>query len=97
MNIDDRTVNGVTILDLSGRLTLGEPGIELRAKIRGLVQSGRAPLRVPVVPAAWRAAAIPTTGISGLLPEVFPSSDSYPLLATPSRYFLSALCDGWLG
>ena len=41
MNISERAVEGVTILDMSGRLTLGEPGMALRSKIRELVQAGR--------------------------------------------------------
>ena len=41
MNISERAAEGVTILDLTGRLTLGEPGIALRGKIRGLVQLGQ--------------------------------------------------------
>jgi anti-sigma B factor antagonist len=34
-------VGGVAILDVSGRITLGEAGVELRNKIRETVQSGQ--------------------------------------------------------
>jgi anti-sigma B factor antagonist len=33
-------VNGVTILDLSGRITLGEGSVQLRDAIRGLIGKG---------------------------------------------------------
>lgn len=34
-------VSGVTVLDLRGRITLGEPTVELRTRIKQLVESGR--------------------------------------------------------
>ncbi|MBI2821890.1 MAG: STAS domain-containing protein [Acidobacteria bacterium] len=40
MSIGSRTVVGVTILDLAGRIILGESSVELRTKIRNLVQGG---------------------------------------------------------
>ena len=41
MSISSRTVDGVTILDLTGRITMGEVSVELRNKIRDLVKSGQ--------------------------------------------------------
>ena len=40
MSISSRTVDGVTILDLAGRITMGEASVELRNKIRDLVKAG---------------------------------------------------------
>ncbi|MBI3940842.1 MAG: STAS domain-containing protein, partial [Acidobacteria bacterium] len=40
MNVVSRTVDSVTILDLSGRITMGEACVELRNRIRELAQSG---------------------------------------------------------
>jgi anti-sigma B factor antagonist len=34
-------VNGVTVLDLSGRITLGEGSVQLRDAIRGLISKGQ--------------------------------------------------------
>lgn len=41
MQIDERVVDGVTILDLKGKLTLGEGDELLKDKINSLVQQGR--------------------------------------------------------
>lgn len=38
--IETREVNGVTILDLDGRITLGEGTVELRYTVRDLVADG---------------------------------------------------------
>jgi len=40
MQIDERVVNGVTILDLKGKITLGEGDEALRDHISGLLQKG---------------------------------------------------------
>ena len=40
MQIDERVVSGVTILDLKGKMTLGEGDEQLRDKINSLVQQG---------------------------------------------------------
>ena len=40
LSITSREVNGVTILDLSGRITLGEGSVQLRDAIRGLIGKG---------------------------------------------------------
>ncbi|MBI4457199.1 MAG: STAS domain-containing protein [Acidobacteria bacterium] len=40
MSIGTRTADSVTILDLSGKITLGESSVELRNRIRELVKSG---------------------------------------------------------
>ena len=42
MKIDERTVGDVTILDLQGKLLIGEGDELLREKINGLVESGKA-------------------------------------------------------
>ena len=41
MQIDERVVGGVTILDLSGKMTLGEGDELLREKIASLVNAGQ--------------------------------------------------------
>ena len=41
LNIATREVNGVTILDLSGRITLGAGSQELREAIHGLASNGK--------------------------------------------------------
>jgi anti-sigma B factor antagonist len=41
MTIDSRGVNDVTILDMTGRITLGEDTAALRRAIGGLVANGR--------------------------------------------------------
>lgn len=41
MNIGTRSVDNVTILDLSGKITIGESSVELRNKIRELVKSNQ--------------------------------------------------------
>jgi anti-sigma B factor antagonist len=41
LTIASREVNGVTILDLSGRITLGEGSVQLRDAIRGLISKGQ--------------------------------------------------------
>jgi anti-sigma B factor antagonist len=40
LTIASREVNGVVILDLSGRITLGEGSVQLREAIRGLISKG---------------------------------------------------------
>jgi anti-sigma B factor antagonist len=40
LTIASREVNGVVILDLSGRITLGEGSVQLREAIRGLIGKG---------------------------------------------------------
>ena len=40
MQIDERKIGNVTILDLKGKLTLGDGDELLRTKINGLVQAG---------------------------------------------------------
>jgi anti-sigma B factor antagonist len=40
MKVSSRQVNGITILDLSGRITLGEGSVVLRDTIRDLVSQG---------------------------------------------------------
>ena len=41
LSIASREVNGVTVLDLSGRITLGEGSVQLRDAIRGLISKGQ--------------------------------------------------------
>lgn len=41
MKIEDREVNGVTILDVSGKITIGEGSIEVRNKVRNLLEEGK--------------------------------------------------------
>ncbi|MEE8160832.1 MAG: STAS domain-containing protein [Acidobacteriota bacterium] len=40
MTIDTRSVNGVTILDVHGKVTIGEGSREVREKIRALLENG---------------------------------------------------------
>lgn len=40
MTIETRTVKGVTILDIHGKITIGEGSVELRNRIRDLIQAG---------------------------------------------------------
>jgi len=40
MTIDTRNVNGITILELHGKVTIGEGSREIREKIRELLESG---------------------------------------------------------
>jgi anti-sigma B factor antagonist len=40
MKVSNRQVDGVTILDLSGRITLGEGSVQLRDAIRDLLAKG---------------------------------------------------------
>jgi len=40
LTIATREVDGVTVLDLSGRITLGEGSVQLRDAIRGLISKG---------------------------------------------------------
>jgi anti-sigma B factor antagonist len=40
LTIASRTVDGVVILDLSGRITLGEGSVQLREAVRGLISKG---------------------------------------------------------
>ena len=41
MKISTRQVDGVTILDLSGRITLGEGSVQLRGAVRELLAKGQ--------------------------------------------------------
>ncbi len=41
MQIDTRVTNGVTILDISGKITIGEGSSEIRNTVRELLQAGR--------------------------------------------------------
>ena len=41
MKIEEREVNDVTILDVHGKITIGEGSIEIRNKVRDLLQSGK--------------------------------------------------------
>ena len=41
MKISNRQVDGVTILDLSGRITLGEGSVQLRDAVRDLLTKGQ--------------------------------------------------------
>ena len=41
MKVSTRQVDGVTILDLSGRITLGEGSVQLRDAVRDLLGKGR--------------------------------------------------------
>lgn len=40
MKIDTRTVNGVTVLDLHGKITIGEGSVEIRDAIRKHLENG---------------------------------------------------------
>ena len=40
LTIASRDVNGVAVLDLSGRITLGEGSVQLRDAVRGLIARG---------------------------------------------------------
>jgi anti-sigma B factor antagonist len=41
LNIQEREAGDVTILDMSGKVTIGEGSISLRSAIRGLLEKGR--------------------------------------------------------
>jgi anti-sigma B factor antagonist len=41
LTIASRELDGVTVLDLSGRITLGEGSVQLRDAIRGLISKGQ--------------------------------------------------------
>ncbi len=41
MTIDTRTVDGVTVLDIHGKITIGEGSAEIRNTVRDLLQAGR--------------------------------------------------------
>jgi len=41
MDIKERQLVGVSILDLSGRITIGEGDIQLREAVRGLLEQGK--------------------------------------------------------
>jgi len=41
MKIETRTVNGVTVLDVSGKITLAEGSVDIRKSVRDLMDSGR--------------------------------------------------------
>src|SRR5438128_10220956 len=40
LNIKERQAGDVTILDLSGKITIGEGSVQLREAVRGLLESG---------------------------------------------------------
>ena len=40
LTIKTRKVDGITVVDMSGRLTIGEPVLQLRDNIRGFVDDG---------------------------------------------------------
>jgi anti-sigma B factor antagonist len=40
LNISERTVGNVTVLDLSGKITIGEGSVQLRETVRGLLERG---------------------------------------------------------
>ena len=40
MNIDTRNVNGITILDIHGKITIGEGSREVRTKVREVLENG---------------------------------------------------------
>src|ERR1700744_4181217 len=44
MKVNTRQVDGVTILDLSGRITLGEGSVQLRDAVRDLLSKGSKPI-----------------------------------------------------
>ena len=41
LNIKDRPAGDVTILDLSGKITIGEGSVQLREAVRGLLERGK--------------------------------------------------------
>jgi len=41
MKIDTRTVDDVTIMDIHGKITIGEGSAEIRNRVRDLLQAGR--------------------------------------------------------
>lgn len=41
MKIETRTVNGVTILDVSGKITLAEGSADIRKSVKALLDAGR--------------------------------------------------------
>ncbi|MBI4445467.1 MAG: STAS domain-containing protein [Acidobacteria bacterium] len=41
MRIETRAKDGVTIVDLHGKITIGEGNVEIRNKVRELLQSGK--------------------------------------------------------
>jgi anti-sigma B factor antagonist len=41
MKVSNRQVNGITVLDLSGRITLGEGSVQLRDAVRELLGKGQ--------------------------------------------------------
>ena len=42
LSISERQAGDVTVLDLSGKITIGEGSVQLREKVRQLLDSGRA-------------------------------------------------------
>ncbi len=41
MKIETRTIDGVTILDVSGKITLAEGSVDVKKSVRDLLDSGR--------------------------------------------------------
>jgi anti-sigma B factor antagonist len=40
LNISERVVDNVTVLDLNGKITIGEGSVQLRETVRGLLERG---------------------------------------------------------
>jgi anti-sigma B factor antagonist len=40
LTISERTIGNVTVLDLSGKITIGEGSVQLRETVRGLLERG---------------------------------------------------------
>ena len=53
MKIDTRSVNGVTIVDLHGRVTIGEGSREVREKIRELLENGNKDILLNLVDVSY--------------------------------------------
>ena len=61
MNISQRTVQGVCVLDIDGPITLGADGSEkLGDKVRSVLQTGRSRSCQPRAP--WRTSTAPVSG-----------------------------------
>jgi len=41
MTINEREVGNVTVLDLAGKITIGEGSVQLREAVRGLLEQGK--------------------------------------------------------
>ena len=49
LTIASREVDGVTVLDLSGRITLGEGSVQLREAVRDLISKGSKTILLNIV------------------------------------------------